>query len=25
VRMTAMPARLNQSVTGSGGVRITGN
>jgi hypothetical protein len=25
VRMTAMPARLNQSITGSGGVRITGN
>ena len=25
VRMTAMPARLNQSVTGSGGVRVTGN
>jgi len=25
VRMTAMPARLNQSVTGSGGVRIAGN
>ena len=25
VRMTAMPARLNQSVTGSGGVRVIGN
>ena len=25
VRMTAMPARLNQSITGSGGVRIAGN
>jgi hypothetical protein len=25
VRMTAMPARLNQSVMGSGGVRIAGN
>jgi hypothetical protein len=25
VRMTAMPARLNQSITGSGGVRISGN
>lgn len=25
VRMTAMPARLNQSITGSGGVRITQN
>jgi hypothetical protein len=25
VRMTAMPARLSQSVTGSGGVRVTGN
>lgn len=25
VRMTAMPARLNQSIVGSGGVRITGN
>jgi hypothetical protein len=25
VRMTAMPARLNQSVTGSGGVRVVGN
>ena len=25
VRMAAMPARLNQSVTGSGGVRVTGN
>jgi hypothetical protein len=25
IRMTAMPARLNQSVTGSGGVRIVGN
>jgi len=25
VRMTAMPARLNQSITGSGGVRVTGN
>lgn len=25
VRMTAMPARLNQSITGSGGVRVVGN
>jgi hypothetical protein len=25
VRMTSMPTRLNQSVTGSGGVRIAGN
>lgn len=25
VRMTAMPARLNQSITGSGGVRVIGN
>jgi hypothetical protein len=25
IRMTAMPARLNQSITGSGGVRIAGN
>jgi hypothetical protein len=25
VRMTAMPARLNQSITGSGGVRLVGN
>jgi hypothetical protein len=25
VRMTAMPARLNQSITGSGGVRVSGN
>jgi len=25
VRMAAMPARLDQSVTGSGGVRVTGN
>lgn len=25
VRMTAMPAKLNQSITGSGGVRVSGN
>ena len=25
IRMTAMPARLHQSITGSGGVRIVGN
>jgi len=25
VRMTAMPVRLNQSVTGSGGVKVAGN
>jgi hypothetical protein len=25
VRMTAMPVRLNQSITGSGGVRVMGN